>query len=317
MLAALATAARAGDRRALARLLSRVEFGGDAAEAALEQLYQHAGQAHVVGITGAPGTGKSTLAGCLAREWRRRAQTVAILAVDPSSPYTGGALLGDRVRLSDLSGDAGVFVRSLASRGAGGGLAEAASAMVTVLDAAGFDRVLVETVGAGQGELEIAGEAQTTIVVTAPGLGDEVQALKSGIVEIADVLVVNKADRDGADRAAAELAFAATPAEGWTPPVLQTIATSGEGVAALADVLDEHRRWLQENDTGARARALAEHRIVRAAAAYLLREVRQQARQSGQFETLAGQVASRRLSPLVAARMLLSRKKRSGRNGEH
>ncbi len=206
----LLAAALAGDRRALARLLSRVEAGGAGAEAILQALSPRASGAHIVGLTGAPGTGKSTLAGQLAREWRRRKQTVAIVAVDPTSPLTGGALLGDRIRMGGLAGDEGVFVRSMASRGAGGGLAEQTAAVATVLAGAGFDIVLIETVGVGQDELAVAQEAQTTVVLAAPGLGDEIQALKAGILEVADILVVNKADREGADRLVAELRFAVT-----------------------------------------------------------------------------------------------------------
>jgi LAO/AO transport system kinase len=189
----------AGDRRALARLISRVENNGQEAIEALVALYPHTGQTHIVGITGAPGTGKSTLVNELAKAYRAAGVRVGIVAVDPTSPFSGGAILGDRIRMRDLSGDPDVFIRSMASRGNLGGLARATADVVKVLDAAGFQTVLVETVGAGQSEVEIARTAHTTLVVEAPGLGDDVQAIKAGVLEIADILVVNKADREGAE----------------------------------------------------------------------------------------------------------------------
>ena len=191
----------AGDRRALARLLTQIENDAPPAEAALAVLFAHTGRAHLIGITGPPGTGKSSLVNALARVYRRAQLTVAIVAVDPSSPFTGGAILGDRIRMRDLAGDPGVFIRSMASRGSLGGLARATADVVRALDAAGFERILIETVGAGQTEVDIARAAQTTVVVEAPGLGDDVQAIKAGLLEVADVLVVNKADLPGADAA--------------------------------------------------------------------------------------------------------------------
>ena len=198
--AALAAGVLSGDRLALSRSITLVENEQPGARDLLSALFPHTGRAHIVGVTGAPGTGKSTLVTALARAYRTAGQTVAIAAIDPSSPFTGGALLGDRVRMRALSGDAGVFIRSMATRGSLGGLAKTTNDVVMALDAAGFDRVIVETVGVGQAEVEIASTAHTTLVVEAPGLGDEVQAIKAGILEIADLLVVNKADRPGADR---------------------------------------------------------------------------------------------------------------------
>lgn len=189
----------AGNRRALARTISQVENEGPEAHALLAALYPHTGRSHVIGVTGAPGTGKSTLVNALAKAYRAAGRTVGVIAVDPTSPFSGGALLGDRVRMRDLAGDPGVFIRSMATRGSLGGLARATADVISVLDAAGFDRILVETVGVGQAEIDIASAAHTTIVVEAPGLGDEVQAIKAGILEIADLFAVNKADRDGAD----------------------------------------------------------------------------------------------------------------------
>lgn len=258
----------AGNRRALARLISRVENRTPDAFEALARLYPHTGRAYIVGITGAPGTGKSTVVNALARTLRRQEYTVAIVAVDPTSPFSGGAVLGDRIRMVDLAGDRGVFIRSMANRGSLGGLAATTGDVVHVLDAAGFDYVLIETVGAGQSEVDIARMALTTVVVDAPGLGDDVQAIKAGILEIADILVVNKADRPGADntvralRAMLELGhrlasslhhgqlidIAAEPVyDFWAVPILKTIASESQGIEDLADAVDRHRAHLNES----------------------------------------------------------------------
>jgi LAO/AO transport system kinase len=266
----LATAAVQGDRRALARLLTAVENRAPGADAALAALFPRTGRAWRIGVTGAPGTGKSTLVTALAQHYRAQGLTVAILAVDPTSPFTGGAILGDRIRMRDLAGDAGVFIRSMAARGSLGGLAAATGDLARVLDAVGFDIVLVETVGAGQNEVAVAAMAQTTIVVDAPGLGDEVQAIKAGILEIADVLAVNKADQAGAKNAVRALRamietghpaarsarewhhgrrMAAEPAAPdaplWIPPIIETVATEGRGVGELAQAIAEHRAHVQ------------------------------------------------------------------------
>jgi LAO/AO transport system kinase len=248
----LVAQALGGQRYALARLISLVEDGGADARAALATLYPRTGQAHVVGVTGAPGCGKSTLVNELAKALRAQGTTVGVVAVDPSSPFTGGAMLGDRVRMRDLAGDPGVFIRSMATRGSLGGLARATSDVVKVLDAAGFDVVLVETVGAGQSEVEIARAAHTTLVIEAPGMGDEMQALKAGLMEIADVLVVNKADRPGASNTARALemvinrnAHADDETNAWRPPILQTVALDGTGVPEVLETAAAHREHLR------------------------------------------------------------------------
>ena len=251
----LVAEALAGRRRALARLLSLVEDDGAEAREALARLCSRTGRAHVIGVTGAPGSGKSTLVAQLAAAYRRRERTVAIVAVDPSSPFSGGALLGDRIRMHGVSADPGVYVRSMASRGSLGGLARSTWDVVQVLDACGYDTILIETVGAGQTEVDIARTAHTTVVIQVPGLGDEVQMLKAGILEIADILVVNKADRQGAERVAAALAasleLANTPADGdgaaWRPPILKTVATTGAGVAELGDAAARHLAFLHSS----------------------------------------------------------------------
>ncbi len=265
---------RAGDRRALARLLTAVENEREGVQAALTALYPHTGHAWVIGLTGAPGTGKSSLVTELAKAYRAKGETVAILAVDPTSPFTGGAILGDRIRMRELSGDKGVFIRSMATRGSLGGLARATRDAIRVLDAAGFDRVMVETVGAGQSEVDIVRAAYTTVVIEAPGLGDDVQAIKAGILEIADVLVVNKADRPGVDstvrslRTMLELGHPASREQMvahhgktmvaevpttanhdfWLPPVIRTVATEGEGIEEVVAAIEAHRQYLTQAD---------------------------------------------------------------------
>jgi len=258
--------ALAGDRRALARLLSLIEDDGPQARQALAALHPHTGRAHIIGVTGAPGTGKSTLVNEMAKALRTQGHTVGIVAVDPTSPFTGGAILGDRVRMRDLAGDPGIFIRSMATRGSLGGLARATSDAVKVLDAVGFEVVLVETVGVGQAEVDVARTAHTVIVVEAPGLGDDVQALKAGLLEIADILVVNKADRPGAGQTARALEVTLdlgrnNRSDGWRPPILKTVALDGTGVEGVLEAVVQHRAYLQESglwDRRERERARAD-----------------------------------------------------------
>lgn len=265
--------ARQGDRRALARLLSLVEDSEEQARGIIPLIYPHTGQAHLIGITGAPGSGKSTLVAQIAAAYRHRGLTVAVVAVDPSSPFSGGAILGDRIRMQRLAGDPGVFVRSMASRGRVGGLARGTSHVVRVLDACGYQRILIETVGAGQSEIDIVRTAHTTLVLQVPGMGDDIQTLKAGILEIANILVVNKADLDGAARTVAMLEAMlsldsrsqAQKDGAWTPPIIKTVATRDEGTAELVDTIEQHVTYLHQSGrmvTLERERAAEELRTI-------------------------------------------------------
>jgi len=302
---ALVDRAVQGDRRALSRLISRIETGGQEAWSALSLLYPRTGQAQIIGVTGAPGTGKSTLVSEIAKITRRHHPeiTVGIVAVDPTSPFSGGAVLGDRIRMRDLAGDAGVFIRSMATRGSLGGLARATNDVVKVLDAAGFQLILIETVGAGQSEIDIARTADTVIVVEAPGLGDEVQAIKAGILEIADILVVNKADRDGVQ---STLPPTSAGNDRWRPPIVKTIASEGKGLDELMEAIAQHRVYLGEHPEGqqrSRMRAALElETIVREALFNRLL----QAISAAQLEQIVDRIAARELDPYSAAEQLLA-----------
>ncbi len=302
-------ALRAGNPRAVARAISAVERGGAEAREVIAAIFRYTGSAHVIGVTGAPGTGKSTLVNEIAKVYRRRGQRVGIVAVDPTSPFSGGAILGDRLRMQDLHGDEGVFIRSMATRGNLGGLASATSDAVKVLDAAGFEIVLVETVGAGQSEVDIAKNAHTTIVVEAPGLGDDIQAIKAGILEIADLLIVNKADNDGANStvAALEMNLNLKPKveNDWRPPVLKTIATKGDGVAEAVEWIGKHRAYMEANhllESRERARLRAELEMVvqRELMARLVHGVN-----GGKIETLVEKLATREMDVYQAAEKLI------------
>jgi len=298
-----------GSVRALARGLTWVEAGGVRAEALVAWLYPHTGRAQIVGITGSPGSGKSTLARAMAWAARARGLTVGIIAVDPSSPFSGGAILGDRIRMNDLALDPGVFIRSMATRGALGGLCRTAADAVDLMDASGRNLVLVETVGVGQDEVDIMRIAHSVIVVSVPGLGDDIQTLKAGILEIADVHVVNKADREGADRTAAELramlSLLPTPAGTWVPPILAAVATREEGTEAILDALAGHLAALKTSSDLERRRArIAEARVLRIAQDLAADAVaRPQSQEAGR---LLEQVVRRELSPHACARALLS-----------
>jgi GTPase len=312
----LTSSVLSGDRLALARLLTQVENDTPEGRRALDELFAHAGKAHRIGITGAPGTGKSSLVNQLARYYRRPEDgvspcRVAIVAVDPTSPFTGGAILGDRVRMRDLATDQGVFIRSMASRGSLGGLAAATTAVVQVFDAAGYDFILIETVGAGQAEVEIARLAHTTLVVEAPGLGDDIQAIKAGILEIADVLVINKADLPGADlaerilRTMLELSNSPDGAHTWQPPVLSTVAMDGRGIPELAAAIARHREFLQQSgDWHVRERFLLQTELETILHAALVSRWRAGISDE-QYHQILTDLVERRISPYQAVERLL------------
>jgi LAO/AO transport system kinase len=309
----LALEIRTGSTRSLARGLSWVERGGRRAEALVEALYADARGSHIIGLTGAPGAGKSTLVQALVQEARRRGLTVGVLAVDPSSPYSGGAILGDRIRMGDVALDPGVFIRSMATRGALGGLCRQAGDAIDVLCASGRRVVFVETVGVGQDEVDIMRVAHTTVVVSVPGLGDDIQALKAGLVEIADIHAVNKADREGADRTVAELKTMLSMerrASGvWRPPVLPCVAFNGTGLPTLFDHMVDHFEHLRSTgELLVRERRMAEARVLKLAQAmvadtFRLPEADLQSELSAQVE----RVAQRELSPFACARALLAK----------
>jgi LAO/AO transport system kinase len=331
----LAASVLEGDRLAMARLLTHVENDTADGRAALRALFPHTGRAHLVGITGAPGTGKSSLVNRLALHLRTLDKRVAIVAVDPSSPFTGGAVLGDRVRMKDLSGDPDVFIRSMASRGALGGLARATAGIAQVFDAAGFEIILIETVGAGQGEVDIARLAHTTLVVEAPGLGDDIQAIKAGILEIADILVVNKADRPGVEntekalRSILDLAHppeserahhgvpirideAGPNAQAWSIPIQRTASLNGQGIPELAEHIFRHYRFLHTSKQWTKrdeARLAAE---VDSVLQHMLVLEFQSRLPEGRYNDVMRHVFSRKLSPAEAVESLLD-----GARGDH
>lgn len=301
----------AGDRRALARTISIVEHGGADARAVLAKLYYATGRAHIVGVTGPPGAGKSTLVNEIVLELRRRDRTVAVIAVDPTSPFTGGAILGDRIRMQPLGSDPSIFVRSMASRGQLGGVARATGDVVNVLDAAGFDTIIIETVGAGQAEVEIARQAHTTVVVEVPGLGDDVQAIKAGILEIADIFVVNKADREDAGKTQRQLQMMLqlghTHDPGWQPPILPVVAISGKGVPAVVDALVRHRGWVVESGTLPSREHERLQREVHQLVAYLIEERIDQRVPTEEQTALIDRIRDRSIDPYTAAAKLLER----------
>ncbi len=304
-----------GDRAAAARLISLIENEDEDAEPLLQRINPHTGRAHVIGVTGSPGSGKSTLVGAMARELRARGKSVGIIAVDPTSPYSGGAVLGDRIRMQKLTGDPGVFIRSMASRGALGGLARATADAVKVLDAFGSQVILVETVGAGQGEVEIARAAHSTVVVEVPGMGDEVQVIKAGILEIADLFVVNKSDRVRADRAVSELRMLLEMKEGhdgWVPPIVKTVATTGSGIVELADVLEAHLGYL--TDTGEMERRRQDNalrELVEAAKQQFVGELWAEL-DPQELSAVMKAILERRVTTRLAAKRLVSSFRRGG-----
>jgi LAO/AO transport system kinase len=299
-----------GDPRAVARAISLIEDEAPQGAELVRHIFPHTGRAYLIGITGAPGSGKSTLVDRLTAAIRARSQTVGIVAVDPTSPFSGGAILGDRVRMQAHSGDAGVFIRSMATRGHLGGLARATGEVALVLDAAGKDIVIIETVGVGQDEIDIVRTADVSVVTLVPGAGDEVQALKAGIMEIADIFVVNKADREGADRTVASIeanlslqTFA--PSE-WRPPIVKTEATTGRGVAELLDAIERFRSHTAESQ-GARRRARAEYRLRELLAQRFVQHVERHVLSDAEFDRILDRIAAREIDPYTAVDDILKR----------
>ncbi|CAN5696434.1 methylmalonyl Co-A mutase-associated GTPase MeaB [soil metagenome] len=306
--AAMADRIRAGSQVSLARGLTLVESRSDAASELLAEIWKDSGQAHVIGITGPAGSGKSTLVTAMAREYVARGSRVAILAVDPSSAYSGGAILGDRIRMSEHAGNKDIFIRSMASRGATGGLSRAVLDGIVLLDAAGFDIVILETVGVGQAEVDVISVAHTVLVVSVPGLGDDIQAIKAGLIEIADIHVVNKADRPGADLTVKQLRESLRLAHGlagkWEVPILKTTAASGEGVPTLLDKTAEHRTWMTDNGTIRDVeRRNASTRIRWAAEALIADKLRTGYRD---FDSAVDALIAREYEPRQAAAQLLT-----------
>lgn len=298
-----------GDRRAISKLISLAENDANARIKILSNLYWKTGKAYVIGITGPPGCGKSTLIARLAKQYRNTGSSIGIVAVDPTSQISGGALLGDRIRMGDLASDPRIFIRSMATRGQSGGIARATEDVVRILDASGVDYVIVETTGAGQSDIDVKTLAWTTIVVTAPGLGDEIQALKAGIMEIGDIFVVNKGDNENADRTMQEIHSMVMISEekhGWRPPVIKTTATTGEGITALKEAIRQHSKHLQDSCQVERKRTQELRRdFLDAAKRYFEDVTLAQIASSREFERLMKKVEARQLDPYTAARHLL------------
>lgn len=305
----LVARARDGDPRAVARLISLVEDESPLLREVMAALAPHAGNAQVIGVTGSPGVGKSTSSNALVGELRKRDKRVGVLAVDPSSPFSGGALLGDRIRMQDHALDRQVYIRSMASRGHLGGLAWTTPQALRVLDAAGCDVILVETVGVGQSEVEIAGLADTTMVLLAPGMGDGIQAAKAGILEIGDLYVINKADRDGADQVRRDLrsmlALGDRREGAWKPPIVKTVAQTGEGVTEVVDEIDAHRAWLESSGEMERRRVRRARDEIEAIAVTALRARWGDVHRRSELDDLAAAVVAGESDPYVAADELI------------
>ncbi len=307
----------AADIGAIARMITRAESGLEECRPAMADIYRHTGRAHIVGITGVPGSGKSTLMGKLMAAVRKSDRKIAVVAIDPSSPYSGGAILGDRIRMNELSGDKGIFIRSMATRGMLGGLARSTLDAVDVLDAAGFDLVLIETVGVGQDEVDIVQAAHTTVVISAPGLGDDIQAIKAGILEIADIHVVSKCDRPDANRTIVDLKAMMTlgltlaGASGWEVPVIATSALKAEGIDGLVDAVDRHRQALESSgEIAERKKQIAERRMLKTAEEILRDEFKKH--RDGKVSALIGQMMAHEKNPYTAAVDLLAEMRLEG-----
>jgi len=298
----------AGETNAVARAISKIEDGAPGVAELMKQLFPRTGRALIIGITGAPGAGKSTLVDKLAAFYRRQGDRVGIIAVDPTSPFTGGAILGDRIRMQTLSLDKGVFIRSMATRGNLGGLARATVEAVAILDAAGFEKIIVETVGVGQDEVEIAKAADVCVVVLVPGMGDDVQTMKAGIMEIGDVLVINKADREGVLRTEKELEALltfATRTDEWQPPIVKTVAIESKGIEDLAAAIDRCREFGKGSSSNERRQAIARWRILELLRERLVSEALKADSASERLDSLAAEVATKQRDPYSAVEELM------------
>jgi len=302
---------RAGDVRALARVISAIEDGQPESVALLKALFPHSGKAQVIGLTGAPGSGKSTLVDQVAREYRKQAKTVGIIAVDPTSPYTGGAILGDRIRMQTHHADSGIYIRSMATRGFLGGLARATADVATVLDASGKDAILIETVGVGQDEIDIVRLADVTVVILVPGMGDDVQTIKAGIMEIADVFVINKSDRDGAERVEREIRAMQSLAirkDNWTPPIVKTIATDAKGIPELLAAVEQYQSYLEKNALAQQKKISNwRERLVEMLRESLLERVLREQMKDDQIGRWAQQVSEHRRDPYSLVEEIVSK----------
>ena len=301
-----------GNRRSIARTITLIENNDPEAQKIVSMLYPKTGKAHVIGVTGPTGSGKSTLIEKLMRELRKRGKTVGVVAVDPTSPFTGGAFLGDRVRMQEHSTDKGVFIRSMATRNAPGGLAKATNDVIRVLDASGKDVIIVETVGAGQSEVEIVKVAHTVVVILAPGLGDDIQAIKAGIMEIGDIFVVNKADRENANKAISDIqAMLEMNIEktGWKPLVLKTTALTGEGITELLAKIEEHKKYLKMGALEVSRKEKVETELVEAIKQKIAESIIEDLKRKGEWKKLTQKILAREIDPYSAADMLLKKSK--------
>ncbi|UCD96435.1 MAG: methylmalonyl Co-A mutase-associated GTPase MeaB [Candidatus Bathyarchaeota archaeon] len=297
-----------GDKRAIARAITLAEDDVAEAQAIASQIFPHAGKARIIGVTGPSGAGKSTLVEKIVNELRREGKTVGVVAVDPTSPFSGGAFLGDRIRMQNLSTDDGVFIRSMATRNNPGGLARATRDAVRILDASGKDAVIVETVGAGQSEVAIIKVAQTIVVVLAPGLGDEIQAIKAGMMEIGDVFVVNKADRENADQAAMNIQALLSLSEAngsWKPPIVKTVAITGEGITELLKEIDKHQLHISQGEANLRRRRLVEAELMEALKQQIANHVITELKNDGSFDSALEAILARQKDPSTTAEELL------------
>ena len=304
---------RSGDPRALARAISAVENRQPGWSGLLKALFPHTGKARILGLTGAPGAGKSTLVDQLAKYYRKENQTVGIIAVDPTSPYTGGAILGDRIRMQDHYADPGIYIRSMATRGSLGGLARTTADVATVLDASGRDRILIETVGVGQDEIDIVRLADITVVILVPGMGDDVQTIKAGIMEIADIFVINKSDREGTERVEREIRAMQSlevRKDGWTPPIVKTVATTGEGTKELAASIADYEKYLKERNL-ARKKTVEnwQERLLEMLRDAMLEKAKAQM-DGGSLQRYAAEVADHKRDPYTLIEELVSRGER-------